>query len=321
MDRATYVNELHGRFALPHTMITKVVTRATNRKVADTERLIRGDEYEVHRVHLDDGSVVYLRAAWPGTTSTKVGQEAWAMGQALAAGVPVPEVLAVETVESPDGERTAMVLREAPGRQLRYVLPTLSAADRTAVLTDLGRTLRTLHEVVMPGTGRPDDHGRWLDPEPDRRRYVAAVADDTRHLVTAGLSAEEVDRVLTIVHSDLVPIENPPVLCHGDLSHEHVFVDPELRVAGLIDWGMWNASSAEADLTLIGILYPEPDLAAVLAGHGLRDDAGLRDRLRWHTITQAIGQVRWLVESRQQGELAKPVAVIREALSMITGRW
>lgn len=320
MDRATYVNELHGRFVVPQPVITDVVGRATGSKVAGTERLIRGDEYEVHRVHLTDGEVVYLRAAWPGVAATKTRDEAWAMGQALAAGVPVPEVLSVESIETPDGERTAMVLREAPGRQLRYVLPTLSSERRKLVLTDLGRTLRILHEVAMPGTGRPDDHGRWMQPEPDRRRYQAAVTEDTQHLTAAGLSAAEVDRVVEFVHSDVVPIEDPPVLCHGDLSNEHVFVDSELRVVGLIDWGMWNASSAEADLTLVGILYPESDLAAVIAGHGLSDDAEFRRRLCWHTITQATGQVRWLLVSGQQGELAKPVAVIRDALSMINGR-
>lgn len=320
MDRATYVNALHGRYAVPQPVINSVVGRVTGGRVAGTERVIRGDEYEVHRVHLSDGTVVYLRAAWPGTEAPKVGHEAWAMNQARYGGVPVPEVLAVERVESPDGDLMAMVVREAPGRQLRYVLPSLSAERRKAALTELGRTLRVLHEVVMPGTGRPDDHGRWAEPEPDRRRYVAAVADDTQHLATAGLSSAEVGRVLEIVHSDLVPIENPPVLCHGDLSYEHVFVDAELMVVGLIDWGMWNASSAEADLTLVRILSPAPDFAAVLAGHGLSDDADFRDRLCWHTITQATGQVQWLVVSGQVGELARPVAVIREALSMISGR-
>lgn len=320
MDRATYVNELHGRYAVPEPVIISVVGRATGGRAAGTERLVRGDEYEVHRVHLTDGTVVYLRAAWPSAEPRKVEQEAWAMGQARAGGVPVPEVLGLERLETPDGVRTAMVLREAPGRQLRSVLPTLSPERRKLALTELGRTLRILHEVAMPGTGRPDDHGRWTDPEADRRRYLAAVTDDTRHLVTAGLSATEVDRVLGIVHSDIVPIEDPPVLCHGDLSAEHVFVDPELRVVGLIDWGMWNASSAEADLTLVGILFPEPDLTAVLAGHGLSDDTEFRHRLCWHTITQATGQVRWLVVSDQRGELARPVAVIREALAMISGR-
>ncbi|GAB3752030.1 phosphotransferase family protein [Microlunatus parietis] len=320
MDRATYVNELHGRYAVPEAVISSVVGRAMQGKVAGTERLIRGDEYEVHRVHLDGGSAVYLRAAWPDAPPQKVGQEAWAMEQARAGGVPVPEVLAVERLETPDGERAAMVLREAPGRQLRYVLPTLSPERRATALTGLGRALRILHEVAMPGTGRPDDHGRWAEPEPDRRRYQAAVADDTQHLITAGLSAAEVDSVLEFVRSDVVPLEDPPVLCHGDLSAEHVFVDPELSVTGLIDWGMWNASSAEADLTLIGILFPEPDLAAVAAGHGLRGDAEFRVRLCWHTITQATGQVRWLVVSGQSGELARPVAVIRKALSMITNR-
>ncbi len=319
MDRTTYVNELHNRFSVPRPVIVTVVERATDRKVATAHRVIRGDEYEVHRVHLTDGSVVYLRVAWPGSRRTSTHFEAWAMGQARDAGLPVPEVLAVESIESAEGDRAAMVLREAPGRQLRFVLPLLSADRRAAVLGELGRTPRALHAVAMPGAGVPDDHGRWEDPETSRRGYLAAVSDDSRHLGPAGLTSAEVDRVLGILHGSIVPLEDPPVLCHGDVSPEHVFVDAELRVVGLIDWGMWHASSAASELAGLGMLYRSADLDTIIAGHGFPTDSAAQDQIHWHTIAQASGQIRWLVVSNQGEEVVGPVTALRTALSKITG--
>jgi aminoglycoside phosphotransferase (APT) family kinase protein len=112
MDRTTYVNDLHARYAIADPVIVTVVERATGRKVATTERLIRGDENEVHRVRLDDDSLVYLRVAWPGSPAKKTHDEVWAMEQARDVGVPAPEVLACPMIESADGERAGMVLRE-----------------------------------------------------------------------------------------------------------------------------------------------------------------------------------------------------------------
>lgn len=317
MDRTTYVTELHKRFGLDFPAISALVKDATQRKVASAERVIKGDEYEVHRVQLTDGSVVYLRVAQPGTSPIKVRHEAWAMEQARDGGVPVPEVLAVQSIESADGDRVAMVLREAPGRQLRYVVPLLSADQRSAVLAELGRTLRTLHSITMPGAGVPGEEGRWTDLESKRQQYVASVLDDTRHLTSAGLTSAEVEQVIKIVQESDIPLEDPPVLCHGDLSEEHVFVDSDLRVVGVIDWGLWYAGSAASELAGMAMGFAAADLESIIAGHGFPMGPASRSQIRWHLITQATGQIRWLVGSGQAEVARGPAAVIRQNLDLV----
>jgi aminoglycoside phosphotransferase (APT) family kinase protein len=186
-------------------------------------------------------------------------------------------------------------------------------------MEEFGRTLRTLHSFVMPGDGRPDDHGRWGDPVTGLRRYLAAVREDTRHLPTAGLTGAEVARVIELLDRPVVPLDDPPVLCHGDLSPEHVFVDAALRVVGLIDWGQWSAGPAASDLADVVMRHPPADRDAVLAGHAFPADPGTHDQLYWYVITRATGQIRWLVDSHQLDELSGPAAAIRKALTMITG--
>lgn len=112
-----------------------------------------------------------------------------------------------------------------------------------------------------------------------RRSYVAGVIADTRHLATAGLTLAEVERVIRFVQEPIVPLEDPPVLCHGDLSPEHVFVDADLRVVGLIDWGQWYAGSAGTDLAGLAPLYRTADLVDIHAGHGFPTDSVAHDQL------------------------------------------
>jgi aminoglycoside phosphotransferase (APT) family kinase protein len=258
---------------------------------------------------------VYVRVSFPGTATSLVRHEAWAMGQARAAGVPVPEVLDLRSIETGDGARTAMVMRAADGRQLGQLLPDLSPVQRRAAMVDIGRTLGILNAVATPGAWEPEGEGRWADAEAHRRRYLANVRSDTQHLPAAGLDAAEVERVVALLASG--PVDPSLVLCHGDVSPEHVFVDDELRVVGLIDFGQWYAGSPASELAGVAMRTTEADIEAVVAGHPQGEAA--RAAVGWHVVAQATGQIRWLVTSGQAHELEAPVARLRTALPTIAG--
>jgi aminoglycoside phosphotransferase (APT) family kinase protein len=320
MDRATFLNDLHGRFGLARREVVAVVERATGRTVASTHRLIRGDENEVHHVGLADGSAVYLRASFPGTPPSKMRDEAWAMNCARDAGVPVPVVLAIEHLATDAGDRPAMVVCRARGRQLHEVLPTLSPVQRTTTMAEMGRILAVLHSIPMPGAGLPDEEGVWPDPDAKWRSYIANCLADCEHLAAAGLTPAEVQRVVDVLESSIdQPVDDHPVLCHGDVSPEHVFVDRDLRVAGLIDWGLWHAGSAVSELAAIALTHTPTDLNAVLTGHGhTPTDRALNQAISRHAIARATAHIRWLVSSGQTAELHRLATVLRSALTDLT---
>lgn len=319
MDRSTYITRHHARFGIDGSAAGRLIKDVTGRSSTSIRRIIEGDEYEVHRVVLSDGIIAYLRIAWPGVSPLKVAREAWAMDQARSAGVPVPHTIAVRSIETSDGDRAAMVVTESRGRQLGSFCRSLSTADRAQVMTEIGRTLRTLHTIAMPGAGLPDDHGHWERPDAKRRSYVSAVLDDSRHLAAAGFSSSEIERVRQIVGSEIVGVEDPPVLCHGDLAEDHLFLDQDLHIVGLIDWGQWYAGSAASELSGITMRYPRVDAEAIIAGAGFQLDKEFRRQLGWHTITQATGEIRWLVTSGQHEELDRPRTALRRALRLISG--
>ena len=48
-----------------------------------------------------------------------------------------------------------------------------------------------------------------------------------------------------------------PVLCHGDLGMDHIFVDDALKVTGLIDFGNWQGGPRELDFAVLTMYHPD----------------------------------------------------------------
>lgn len=303
MDRSSFLAELHSGFSVPPGAIAELVREATGRDAVHVERLVLGDEYEVYRARLDDGDIVYPRIAVPDAAEHKVQREVQAMERARDAGVPVPDVLAVQAIRE---GRQAMVVRAAPGRQLSDVR---SVAERRAAMTDLGRVLARLHSVRVGGRA-----------DASYERYLAGVLRDCEQLAAAGFAADEVERIRRIVGT-FRPADRsgPAVLCHGDISAAHVFVDEELRVCGLIDWGLWSAGTAADDLAGLVMRNEPGDVAAVLTGHyGDRaTDAEITRAIAQSVVTHSIGQIRWLVSSGQRYALPPNAAVLRRAVAIL----
>jgi aminoglycoside phosphotransferase (APT) family kinase protein len=311
MDRSSFLHALHAQFGVPDHAVASFVERVTNGSVVAVERLVDGDEYEVHRVDLAGARTVYVRICLPDTPTGKPHREARAMELARLAGVPVPEVLAVEPIAADDGEREAMVVAAATGSQLSDLLPSLSFDQRRAVMMDLGRVLTVLHSVPLPELRKSDA---------ERRRYIANVIADCDHLDAAGLTGEEIDQIRALLSTFVdIPAPEVPVLCHGDLSHRHVCVDSGLRVCGLIDWGLWSAGAAVDDLADFTHRNVQVDVAAVLVGHygSAASDPALMRAIARSTMTQVIGYLRWMIASEQLERLEPGVTALRRALAIL----
>ena len=314
-----FLERLHAGFAVPQQEVVAFVEGGSGSPVEAIERLTLGDENEVYRVVLAASELpVYVRIRRPGTGTFDA--EVWAMAEARSAGVAVPDVLALTEFATADGARSAMLVAGAEGRPLAEVLPALTPEQRHVALTNLGRTLATLHTRRTPGVARPDRHGNWLEPGAVLDAFVAERRGQLADLLTAGLTEAETARIAeTIGASPDIPSPADPVLCHGDLHPGHVFVDDRLEVSGVIDWGLWRGGSAVDDLSTMFIQYPPEDFATVLAGHGHRDDAEFRHRLALATVNQMIGHLAWSVSIGNTRGTAHGAAVLRTALGQLTG--
>lgn len=312
MDRSEYLRQLHSRYSVSRQEIIATVEDAAGKPVINADRIVRGDEYEVHRVLLDDGSSVYLRVTFPGAPPSKTHHEAWAMTRAREQGAPVPDVVAVSTINGGDRPRSAMVVRASPGQALAEVLPSLRSEQRRTVMKNIGRVLAVLHSIPMPGVGRPSADGAWPEPHEEADRYVADCLGATDQLTVANFSTSEISCLKDVLRHER-PVDEHPVLCHGDVSPEHVFIAHDLSVVGLIDWGMWSAGPAVAELAGLAARVSETDHDAIMSGHGRRDVPARS--IGWYAIAQLVGQIAWLVSSGQGDEVDRPATALRTELT------
>ncbi|WP_161606133.1 phosphotransferase family protein [Microlunatus speluncae] len=320
MADSEFLAELHDRFAAPRAAVAELITRSANRDLAELDRLTLGDENEVYRARLSDGAVVFARIRRPGEGT--FAAESWAMDRARAAGTPIPEVLALEEIDSEHGPRPIMIITASPGRQLAEVLPSLTEARRRTVMTAIGQVLAALHSVATSGVGRPAADGSWPDREAARAAFNAERTGQRPQLLSAGLTPAEVDRAIAVIGtSPDTPAATDPVLCHGDLHSAHVFVDDDLEVCGIIDWGLWHGGSAVGELATMMMGYDRPDFEAILAGHGSdgADGPGLRQRLARSVIIQAIGHIAWHESIGNADGTAHYVTALRGALADLEG--
>ena len=320
MPRSSFLTGLHAAFGVPRAVVVGVAQRATGGEVADVQRVVRGYDNEVYRVRLANDSIVYVRIRRPGPRGFY--QEAWAMAQARSVDVPVPEVLSIEVVSSEDGDREAMVTEQAPGGQLEDILPSLSPLQRHAAMVEVGRVLAMVHSVRTAGVWRPGEDGVWPDPVALRYGFIADRRAEDVQLSAAGLTADEIRRTVALLGaSPDTPPQSEFVLCHGDPTPEHVFVDGHLRVTGFIDWGMWHGGSPIGELARVAAHYEEVDFGSILVGHGAGslDDPGFRRAISLSIVNQEVGHIAFHVSIGDAEGAARNVAVLRRALNELRG--
>ncbi len=264
-----FQEEFHAAFSAPRDLLVAFTEQNMKTRVTGLERVTQGYVNEVYYADLASSERVIVRIRRRGGTS--FASEGWALGVARSAGVPVPEVYALETLEGlgADEPLEVMLLSLVPGRPLGEVWPGLSEGERRLVMGHVGGTLQRLH-VETGGWGRRSDDGSW-EFSSWRERAEAEVQGreaDVPTLREAGLSKAETDGLMAAVRALRSVREPTPVLCHGDLGVDHLFVADDLNVTGVIDFGMWRGGPLELDFAVLTMYHPDVSLAWLGAGYG-----------------------------------------------------
>lgn len=221
-----------------------------------------------------------------GLEATAIGREAALMVEAGAAGVPSPQILAVDTDGADLGAAFVVMSRvdgeTIPQRILRD--PGLASA-RAQMADQCGRQLARIHRMrpaEVPGLEAPDPVDQWRGRLDELGQERPAFEIALRWLET---------------HR---PAALPQGIVHGDFRHGNLIVGPEGIVA-VLDWELAHLGDPVEDLGWLCLAPWRFGAAPIVGGFGAVEDllaayheeSGVRiDRatLFWWMV---LGTVKW----------------------------
>lgn len=253
--------------------------------VAPTDLLGAGGESEVYA--LDDARV--LRIYKPGVRAEYVERRR-GFYDLLAARRP-PFELPVVLEGGRLGDRLYTVERRMPGRVFAEVLPTLRGADRERALASYLSVAEKIGEVCLPDrpfgeimtADEPVQRDSWPEFLWERlqQSYRLSQPDLERDVPDIGVA-------LALVRSELRGLEGfaERRLVHGDYFPGNVYVDDELEIRGVGDFG-YSTVVGDPRLDLAGAIA----FLEVVDGHRPEDTAFVTRLARERHETDIV---RWL---------------------------
>ena len=288
--------------------LAEIIRTVLNDEIAEVFPVKQGYANEVHAVKTRRGQDVMVRIQQEGVTGFE--QEAWAMSHARALGVRVPEVLDVRAFEIAGHTHDVMLLEKVNGKPLSE-LPPLEPEHVKHVCQQLGLMLEKLRHHPVRGFGFVKGREEWEFADWDGfvQSTLEQRENDIPDLVRAGLHEKEALALFGIVSEIKTQHDQQPILCHGDIGFDHLFVNENLELVALIDWGMCQGGSHALDVAVLTMYSPEiepswivPDTSSL----GISELAFKRDVLIWQANT-AMGFLGH--DMRQGNEDYKDLAV------------
>lgn len=235
-----------------------------------------------HHAFALDGARVVRLPRWPGggeALRREARLLAWLAPR--LAGATLPEVLHLGTA-SPLAPEGFSVARRVPGRSGLGG----SLTDPTALGGELGRWLADLHAL------NPQGSGLTVDLDPSGRDWRDAALDDLEAAAGAGVLPEAdawAARVRDI--PDLRKVV--PVTIHGDFAAEHVYLDRQGRLSGVLDWS--DAALGDPARDLAGLMH-WGDAALLAAARVAYPATGpscgaVWERAAWYALCRALGDL------------------------------
>ena len=221
----------------PRDVVVDAVRAACGHAPVRVRPLAGGGTNETVLADVADGTRVVVRVARHDTPWFTTESAVTAL--ARDAGVPVPEILAVDHLDR-DGEGLSVAVhRYVPGRTLDLALVDRPEGEVEALVADTGELLARIHSVVTD-LGTP--HVLRAPDEAEVARAEVAVA----RVVGPG-AVRSLRRGLGLV-ADAAGTP-PPMTClaHGDFLPKNLVVDAG-RVVAVIDWELAGPATPAHDL-------------------------------------------------------------------------
>ncbi|QBD76126.1 aminoglycoside phosphotransferase family protein [Ktedonosporobacter rubrisoli] len=254
----------------------------------------KGQSNEVYEIDLKKGSYILRIAKGVGYDIFAV--ERWAMQEVSRRGVPVANILAQGSEVEGDEAIYYQIQEKLTGEPLDSLLAQGKVGrERATRLTgQAGELLAAIHSVSACGWGRiTTPHYATYD---SFEEWLLALQEDAEKFDTAlatfkTLGAPRFDEVWQELRYLGAFAIRQPVLLHYDLTPDHIFVDNDDSITGIIDWGAVHSGDPVRDFVRWNYWdnyeFSINWLAAAY-GQSLATSKGFAERLKLARIIDAL---------------------------------
>ncbi|OGH11207.1 hypothetical protein A3F59_06375 [Candidatus Roizmanbacteria bacterium RIFCSPHIGHO2_12_FULL_38_13] len=312
----------HDTFNTPEDIIFNLVQKATNLSPISRKKIVKGYDNEVYEIETKEGNTSIIRIKHFGESSMK--QEEWVINQYKNAGVPVPEVYKVGTFQVNDKEYEYMIQKKVVGQPLGEIKKQLTPEQLDEIYESAGKALRKLHSVKVDGFYKRHESGIWDFTE----WYKLANSDvvdrgkESSFLIQSGFTEEELKQMIKYleIYRDEFTCKQP-VLCHGDYLEEHIFIDNNLNIIAIIDFGMYRGDHPIHDFARLYMDARFINMDKFRKGYG--DNEMFHDRfekrLLLHMLGNQMGHVAHYAREDIKPEVKYTAERLRETYEKLNG--
>jgi aminoglycoside phosphotransferase (APT) family kinase protein len=320
----------HDQMKTPEDVLAGLVQEATGSILIRLERIIAGEVNEVYSVETETGQKVIVRIFHG--QKDKFYKEQWAFEQCALAGVPVPQMILIKSIEVGGEPREVCVESVIPGVSLNHELedkvtgeiPVEKETELVFLLHQVGKILSKIHSISTNGFGRLDRNGNGKFSSV--RDLVLGDVYTAKEKILPALSERPDDLPIVLQAFEIIEKESvsltfsSPCLLHNDFSPSHLFVD-QGKISGTID--MENASGGDPVLEFarwdnkVGKVYP---LKYLKEGYE-NQELFLEDferRLNFWKILNSFTSLGYCLEVKKESGIKKAIKGLRAAIEYFT---
>jgi len=243
--KAKYEQVFHS----PEILIDATIEKAIGSPVAGKVQIKKGITNQVYAVTLANGHEVIVRISR--RDKSRFGTERWAIEQCAKAGVPVPRVVFVETIEHEGKPLNISIESKIQGTPLDELARENISDERLAeLLRKTGDVLSRIHSVRTNGFGDLDEGGNgkyefagemFSKKELNKDQFIKVAR-------AVNLDPEIVKQSLVLLNEYSVkcPVVSPHLI-HNDFTPRHVMVIGN-EISGILDFELAQGGDPVLDL-------------------------------------------------------------------------
>ncbi|MBI96292.1 hypothetical protein CL656_04025 [bacterium] len=289
-----FLNNRHEKFNVSKDMVFNLVKDSTKLNPTKRNKIIEGYDNEVYSIETKEGKHFILRI----NRKTEAGfeNEAWAMEQCKKSGVPLPKIFLLDTIQIDDKKVEVMLQNKLAGLSLEKLQTKLSKQELEQILFQAGDVLSKIHSVKADGFYHRHREGNWDFPSWDKfmQSTINGRSSEREFIFNAGFNDREFNFMINMLKKYKEEFScDQPVLCHGDYSPEHIFVDNKLKISGIIDFGMIEGNHPIHDFAYLSFQNPQLDLKPIMEGYKNKShfEDRFNERLNLHKLLLQMGHL------------------------------